>query len=398
MKLRLLIVATVMAVAASVPSAGRSAGVLAASSTSLPVWDDFSGGFTVGTPTAKWFYFQAGSYIGDDGITKTGPHGGLAVVPTGTNPTTGLPAFVRTLGQEQLNGGLPGGLDHVKWLVYMNHTASSGYPGFDAVPGQELVCQATLSGQTFGTSPNPFCAAAPTPSDDLRLAGIAMNVIDFQTYMVFDVWYTDTHIYAFYEHLPFGRKSMGGSYDEYAAFSYAIPIASRTPGDVHTVAVAYDKAAGTVRWSVDGSVKFSVGNLGYRIARRYMLLDHGGTEEHFSPKQLDCGMGMFTLLDGHGPLNKGLVRLSSAANFYFNPAVGAPRVETFVDDRSRHANRIFGQGAVLHVQKYQVGLVKGEQQLPSTGMSEFLIVRLAALGLVALCAGLGLCRHARAAA
>ena len=32
-----------------------------------------------------------------------------------------------------------------------------------------------------------------------------------------------------------------------------------------------------------------------------MLLDHGGDNTHFSPNQLDCGMGTFTLLDGHAP-------------------------------------------------------------------------------------------------
>jgi hypothetical protein len=341
-----------MAIAAIVPSAVPSTRVLAASQSSLPVWDDFSGGFTVNTETAKWFYFQAGPYIGNDGITRTGPRGGLSVVPTGTNPTTGLPAFVRTIGQEQSNGGLPGGLDHVKWLVYMNHTASSGYPGFDAVPGQQLVCQATASGGTFGTQAHPFGAAVSDPDDDLRLASIAVNVVDFDTFMVFDIFLTNKRIYAFYEHLPFARDRYGN----YAAFSYAIPIATRHPGDKAQVAVAYDKAKGTVRWLVDGVEKFRVDRIGYRIDRTYMLLDHGGVEQAFSPNQLDCGMGMFTLLDAHGPGNQGLVRLSSDANFYYNPIVGEPTMETFMDGQSLQANRIFGQGAALQVQQYQVGL------------------------------------------
>ena len=329
--------------------------------TSLPVWDIFSQGFTVGQvgSSAKWFYFSANnpttgaSFVGNDGITHT-QHGTLLVYPTGTNPVTGLPAFALTLGQEQTNGGLPGALDHVKWLVYMNHVSSKGYPGFDAVPGKQLVCQSTVSGQVFGTASNPFGAAVSNPYDDVRLASFAMNVIDFETFMVFDVFFTDQHIYAFYEHLPFGR---GPTLGDYAAFSYAIPIATRTPGDQHTVAVAYDKTAGVVRWYVDGTQRFSVDQIGYRLSsRQYMLLDHGGTQESFSPNQLDCGMGMFTLLDGYGPQNEGLVQLSSASNFYYNPSDGSSP-ENFFDTQSLQSNRIFGQGAALEVQKPSVGLV-----------------------------------------
>jgi len=96
-------------------------------------WDDFSQGFT----EEKWFYFNAGSYLGDDGIITTS-NKGLEVVSSGLNPITGEPAFTNTLAQEHLNGGLSGGIDHVKWLAYMNHTSSKGYPGFDAVSNKEL--------------------------------------------------------------------------------------------------------------------------------------------------------------------------------------------------------------------------------------------------------------------
>jgi hypothetical protein len=325
------------------------------------VWDTFRGGFNVGAPgsSAKWFYFGAPGFVADDGRTATGKGGGLLVVAKGQNPTTGLPAFTKTVAQEQ-QSGLPGAFDHVKWLVYMNHFSSRGYPGFDALPGKQLVCQSTIAGQTFGTAANPFGAAVANPDDDLRLASVAMNVIDFDTFMVFDVFFTNRHIYAFYEHLPFARAEFGGPYDRYAAFSYAIPIASRSPGDVNTVAVAYDKAAGTVRWLVDGKTKFTVDRIGFRIDRRFMLLDHGGTEEPFSPNQLDCGMGMFTLLDGHGPQHEGLVQLSSTPNFYFNPEVGEPTPETFVDPTSAESSRLFGQGAALEVRNPSVGYIPSQ--------------------------------------
>ena len=96
------------------------------------------------------------------------------------------------------------------------------------------------------------------------------------------------------------------------------------------------------------------------VHRRFMLLDHGGTEESFSPNQLDCGMGMFTLLDGHGPQNEGLVQLSSTPGFYFNPALGEPTPETFVDTASAESSRLFGQGAALEVRNRSVGYIPSQ--------------------------------------
>jgi hypothetical protein len=323
----------------------------------IPVWDDFSDGFTVGPigSTAKWFYFATpdGAFVGDDGNTYTAGQT-LTVLPRGTNPRSRLPAFSKTVAQESVSG-LAGGLDHVKWLVYMNHLASSGVPGFDAPLGQKLVCQATLGGVTLGTASHPFGSAVVDPQDDLRLASFALNAIDFETFMVFDVFYTNKRIYALYEHLPFGRGSMGGPFGEYAAFTYAVPIFTRAPGDVHTVAVVYDRAAGVVSWTVDGQEKFRVNNPGFRIGRSNLLLDHGGTEQSFVPRQLDCGMGSFSLLDAHGARNRGLVELSAMPNFYFNPTAGAPTPEAFVDPASQQSSRLFGQGAILTVRQPSVG-------------------------------------------
>jgi Family of unknown function (DUF6081) len=126
------------------------------------------------------------------------------------------------------------------------------------------------------------------------------------------------------------------------------------------VAVGYDRAAGVVTWTVDGVEKFSVNNLGFRINRTHLLLDHGGTEQSFVPKQLSCGMGLFSLLDGHGAQNKGLVRLSSAPNFYYNPTVAAPTPEVFVDPNSVQSRRLFGQGAILTVHRPSAGTLPAQ--------------------------------------
>jgi Family of unknown function (DUF6081) len=328
----------------------------------IPIWDDFSSGFNVGPigSSAKWFYFGTpdGAFVGDDGNTFT-TGGTLTVLPKGTNPRTHLPAYSKTVAPEPISG-LPGGLDHVKWLVYMNHLSSGGVPGFDAPLGQKLVCQATLGGLTSGTRGHPFGSAVVDSQDDLRLASFALNAIDFETFMVFDVFYTNKRIYAVYEHLPFGRASMGGPFGEYAAFTYAVPILTRTPGDLHTVAIVFDRAAGVVSWMVDGEEKFRVGNLGFRIGRTNLLLDHGGTEQSFVPRQLNCGLGTFSLLDAHGPQNKGLVQLSTLPNFYFNPAVGAPKPEVFVDPNSLRSSRLFGQGAMLIAQRPSVGTLPAQ--------------------------------------
>jgi hypothetical protein len=314
------------------------------------IWDDFKNGFQANGPTndhpdAKWFYFSAGPiFIGNDGIESTTKND-LFVLSD--------PYFISTLGQEGSADnpfGLPGGLDHVKWLVYMNHLSSSGVPGFDAIPGQELACESWISGRTFGTEFHPFGDAVDNPNDDLRLGAPAMNAIDLESWMVFDFFLTNERIYAFYERLPFGRTES----DNYAAFSFMIPVGERTPNEKHHLKIAYDKSAGTVRWLVDDQEVYRVDQIGYLIDRQYMTIDHGGIEpaKPVSPNQLNCGMGTFTLLDGSLPSGKALVRLSTAPGFYFDPSSGEPVPQTFVDEYSESGSRLFNQGVELRVSKY----------------------------------------------
>ena len=319
------------------------------------VWDDFRGGFSVGsvgTPDAKWFYFASGPFVGDDGVAAPAGDGGLTVRARGTNPATGEPAFTRTLGQEGAADNpdaLPGGLDHVKWLVYMNHLASSGVPGFDAVAGRELAFRTGLSGACFGTAGHPFGAAVSDPGDDPRLAAAAMTTIDFDTCMVFDLFVTNRRIYAVYERLPFARSRYGN----YAAFAYLIPVATRTAGEWHALKIAYDSAAGTVRWFVADQEVFRVTRIGRRLDRRYLTLDHGGIETDVSPGQLDGGLGLFTLLDGCRPSHPALVRLSNADGFYVDAGTGhvaTPGTGSFRDEQSAPGSRLFGQGAELRAQ------------------------------------------------
>ncbi|MGH3889208.1 MAG: DUF6081 family protein [Pseudonocardiaceae bacterium] len=317
--------------------------------------DDFCDEFTPG-PNARWSYLAVESYVADDGIASTSKDG-LRVVSSGTNPRTGKPAFVRTLGQDDGSGsGVSGAQERVKWLVFANHQASTGYQGFDAVPGQELICETWMSGCTYGTNDHPFGRHVINPDGDPRLATVGMSAIDPETDTLFEFAFTNEQVYVFYERLPWLRASLGN----YAAFLYTIPVASRSPGDRHHFEISYDRAAGVVRWLLDGKEVYRVDRLGYLLpSREYMMLDHGGVENLVEPRQLNCGMGMFSILDGAlpGHFSSGLVRLSGADSFYFDPATGVPNPQNFLDNKSLESNRLFGQGAEFSMSRYVVSSV-----------------------------------------
>jgi uncharacterized protein DUF6081 len=311
------------------------------------VWDRFDSGFSIGAPDARWFYFESGPFSGNDGIATVSPEG-LRVIPKGKNPTTGEPAFTNTLPQEKDASGVPGQFDHVKWLVYANHKASTGIPGFDAVRGQELAFETWISGRTYGTQAHPFGSAVRDPEDDLRLANFAQNAIDFETGVVFDFMFTNKRVYALYERLSYARTPQ----NHYAAFTYTIPVAERTPSTVHHVKIAYDREAQVVRWLIDETEVFRVKGIGRRIDSKWLRSDHGGKEEELDLRQVSCGMGLFTLLDSAQD-GRALVRLSGKADYYPH-SQGKSASVPFVDEESRPGSRLFGQGAEVRVLRYAV--------------------------------------------
>lgn len=299
------------------------------------VYDDFAGGFN--TPDAKWFLPPSGSFATGDGV-PTASAGHLTVVPTGVNATTGKPAFAFTTGQESAGG--TGAEDQVKWIAVAAHPASSGIPGFDAVPGQVLSCKTSLAVDTYGTDKQPFGLAA-NPATDPRLASGALVALDMETRTVFDFLLTDKAIFAVYE-----RLRVPGS--TYAAFTYMVPVAARTPDQAADLSISFDKSGGTVTWRIGATSVLQVKKIGYRsLDRSLLVLDHGGTEEPVSPRQLTCGYGMFTFLDAGFAGAPGLVRLSSTPGYYFAPRTGEPCPQTFLDEQSLPANRLWGQGLKL---------------------------------------------------
>ena len=315
------------------------------------VWrDDFRDGLSVTGPAARWRYVQASAELVADDADATVTADGRRLVARGRNAVTGEPAFTRTVpGDHGRTGAVPGFADHAKWIAYVNRKASSGFQGFDAEPGRILSAEATVSGRTYGTAGHPFGDAVRDPEDDLRLAGAMLNTIDPETSVAFDFIMTNKRLYAFYGRTNFARRQLG----RYGSFACTVPLSDRSPADRHHVKISYDRAAGVVRWLLDGSEALRVERIGLPLGRDTLTLDEGGTLTVVEPRQLSFGMGMLTLLDGAWPTGKGLVRLSSATT-YFRPQEGEPAEQSFVDEESGDASRLFGQGAELTISDYTV--------------------------------------------
>jgi hypothetical protein len=212
--------------------------------------------------------------------------------------------------------------------------SANAYPGFDAVPGEVLSFTMWGSGQTFGTAAHPFGAAVCDPQSDLHLASFAMNVIDYETGMVFDTWQTNTRIYPYYERLETSGPAT------YQRFSSIFPGVARSADGEDKVELAYERAAGVVRWIINDREAARVERIGFPSADATMLIDRGGTPRRAAPRQLNCGMALFTLMDGgQPPSGTGLVSLGGLYRF----------PSSFVEGRA-----LFGQGAEMRVRKFEV--------------------------------------------
>lgn len=309
--------------------------------------DEFENGLDIGTPSSRWVYRNVGPYIASDGIFNGGPSG-LTVKSPGVNVQTGTPAFTLTQGQEADANSIPGIIDALKFLVDTNVRASSGYPGIDAVDGEEIMCEAEMAVEAYGIEGHPFGDAVEEVDSDYRLAAAGLFTLDLETYLIFDFLLTNRAIYVLYERLPFGREQLGN----YAGFSAVVPVGSRTPGQTHHLGIAYNRTKGVVRWLLDGREVFSVARIGHRIERSYLRIDNGGVDAEARPRQLICGFGSQTALHHHGPTDRGLVRLTRAEDYYYNPTLGYPVPETFVDESSLLGSRLFGQGVVFRILRF----------------------------------------------
>jgi hypothetical protein len=150
------------------------------------VIDDFSAGLEVGTANAKWNYFTFGPFVGNDGVatkldTKGAGNnkhkdkfGGIEITAPGKN-ARGEPAYTLTVGQ---NASVPGDIEHVKYLVFANHSSSKGYPGYDTAAGYVTSCVTKIGGQTYGTEEQPF--GGDVKATDPALAWFGSVTGDFE--------------------------------------------------------------------------------------------------------------------------------------------------------------------------------------------------------------------------
>ena len=275
--------------------------------------DDFRTGLDLGS---RWQLLVGPDGPIDDGVaTRSG--NGLSVLPPGRNPETGEPAFTRDVG---------GPMAHLKWMATTVDT-------FPAVGGELRV--SFCAGVTrFGMAAAPYGPTVVDHDDDLRLGSATLNVLDFETGMVFDFWLTDTAVYPYYERILTGPTS------DYQAFGQLARV-PRTPGAVQDFSIAVDVAADTVRWFVDGTQVASVGHIGLPDPSWATAMDHGGIPRRAAPRQFQVGLGLLTLLDAVcPPSGEGLVDLGA---HYVVPASFANTGPT-----------LFGQGVRLDIEHVTV--------------------------------------------
>jgi hypothetical protein len=290
-------------------------------SSSVLLAEDFKEGLDL---TRTWALTSIESFTADDGVVSTSPNG-LHVRTASTNPATGEPAFTLAAAGE---------LNHLKWMADTQRVSANAYPGFDAVRGEILSCTMWGGGQTFGTAAHPFGTAVTDPQSDLRLASFAMNVIDYETGMVFDTWQTNTRIYPYYE-----RVHTSGA-ATYKRFSSSFPGVPRSPDGEDKLSLTYDRSAEVVRWIINDHEAARVDRIGFPSADATMLIDRGGTPQSADPRQLNCGMALFTLIDGGQPSSgTGLVSLGGSYEF----------PTSFVEGPT-----LFGQGAEMQVRRFEV--------------------------------------------
>lgn len=240
-------------------------------------------------------------------------------------------------------------LDHCKFLAYRKEPQIIGA---DEMLSYQLDIQAWIN----GTDKHPFGKAVTDPGKDLRLASAGMSSMSMESFLIADFFVTAECIYPVYERLGIGQHlpELG----QYRAFSAIGAGIARKNGDSHHLEIIYDRAHKNYIWKVDNKVVLStVDPLGYVPTNMQILCDHGGQEQEVDPQKMHCGFGGFTLLDWMDPLNPGtqvgLVRGNKAKGIAANGSI-YELPSQFIDDDCVAANRIFGQGLSLNINKLQI--------------------------------------------
>lgn len=270
-------------------------------------FDNFTN-YQVGGTGDYYFFSDPVGGDGDDAtVTLPSGSGGFLDVNSGV----GAGGFAKTLAPTPIPAAT-GGLDHVHYLVYRN--------GAIALPndGREFLYEARVSGETqAGTIPVSMAPGVTNAGDDIRIAGSAMNMIDYVSWIVLDFFISNETYYAFAERLPFGKPSFGGAGPDYHAFSHAIPVGKRNKdaplSQFDTLGIAINRKESTVKWLINGEVKYVLKDIGLPVDRRFRVLDHGGPATKVDLQQINVGFGTFSLLDMNNPVIESLPQALAVA-------------------------------------------------------------------------------------
>lgn len=273
--------------------------------------DDFAAGLDLGT---SWQFVTAGPFVADDGVaTKTSS--GISVAPPARNPVTAEPMFTKDES---------GTASHLKWMV----TSTQAF----ATAGHVVRARFRAGARSFGTFGHPYGQDAADPESDIRLGAASLNVLDFESGLVFDFWIGNRTIVPMYE-----RLRLPGMPGDYAAFTSVTEPISREPDAVNEFSVVVDTAKGAVSWEIDGQIVAVVERTGPPAPGWATVLDHGGIPRDATPRQLLVGLGLMTLLDASRPPSpRGLVHagvdLVSPTEFHGGPTLFGQGVQLDVED------------------------------------------------------------------
>ncbi|MFD7817147.1 DUF6081 family protein [Streptomyces sp. NPDC059785] len=245
--------------------------------------DDFTAGWNAPGSPARWEPRPLSWLPEGDGTVTATPEG-LSVVPTGKNPATGLPAFTRPPAGHE-------GPGHLRWAAFAVPGSGSGSgdsrKGFPLPETGVLRAEAALSAELYGTDQHPYGDGLDDPDTSLKCGMAAMICVDMESGMVFDFALTNGCVWALYERLPRPGAHHG-------TFSYAVPVAGRSPENRHELAIEVAAGAGRARWLLDGAEVFAVPDVGLRLGSdEHLARAEPGPEERVTVGRLSLGLGLF---------------------------------------------------------------------------------------------------------
>lgn len=269
----------------------------------------------------------------------------------------------------------PIGNDHPKMLRYYKNQ-------FDLSDTEELIYEGHIAAEQFIPVQNIPAVLLPRIRniyEDIRLCSAAMNVLDSEFFIVFDIFLSSEKIYCFVERLPFGKTPT----NNYAAFSNAIAVIERAGNGSPITDVVPLKFAMTksyTKFFVNDQLVYTADRIGIRLIDEYRVLDHGGVPQIIKPNKISVGFGLFSLMDMFLPYNfnrslvvgdneaaSGLIQLDNASAYgELLPGQltgdGRPIIDPTVSwavtlnqfPNNNHDIKLFGQGCTILVKDLKV--------------------------------------------